>query len=95
MNTMICDRRLAEVKSSLVSLCHESGILTMENVEELFHHDLIEAGIVDSLGIVCLQDQIATHYNVEISQEHFVAELHTLEKLARFLAVNSQAQVPA
>lgn len=95
MGPRICDRRLAEVKSTLAGLCHESGILMVEDVEKVFHHDLIETGIVDSLGIVCLQDQIAAHYDVEISQEEFVAELHTLEKIARFLAVRCEAKVPA
>ena len=91
----INEKRHTQIKNSLFSVCHESGIFTSKNIEEVYHCDLIESGIVDSVGVVCLQNQIETHYKVSISLEQFIAELHTLDKLVNFLAADATVQVPA
>lgn len=95
MLAKITDNRLAQIKHSLINLCHDSGVFTSENIEDVYHDDLIETGIIDSMGVVCLQDQIETHYKVTISLEQFVAELYTLDKLVYFLAADSAVQVPS
>ena len=91
----ITENRHTQIKNSLISVCHESGIFTDKNIDEVYHCDLIESGMVDSLGVACLQNQIETHYNVNISLEQFIAELHTLDKLVKFLAADATVQVPA
>ncbi len=89
------ENRHTQIKNSLFNVCHESGIFTDRNIEEAYHDDLIESGIVDSMAVVCLQSQIEAHFNVNISLEQFIAELHTLEKLVNFLAADATVQVPA
>lgn len=91
----LTESRLKQIKASLIDLCHDSGIFTTENIEDVFHDDLIETGLIDSMGVVCLQDQIETRYKVAISTEQFVAELHSLDKLVNYLANNAAAQVLA
>jgi acyl carrier protein len=93
MNAKISEARLSQIRQSFISLCHDSGILTADHVEDIFHDDLIESGIIDSMGLVCLQDQIKTHYRLSISREQLIAELHTLEKLVNFLAINSTPEL--
>ena len=95
MNAPSNDNRLSQVRHSLLELCHEIGLRVGDNIEEIYHFNLIESGVVDSLGVVCLQGQIEEHYQLEISSEQFVAELYTLEKLARFLAANVPEPVSA
>lgn len=95
MNNPNYEARLSRVRSSLLTLCHESGVLTADNPEKYFDENLIEGGLVDSLGVACLQEQIETRYSVEISLDQFVAELHTLEKIALYLAAHSPEQVYA
>jgi len=87
--------RIKSLKSSLLKICHDSGIFISDNVEDVYYDDLIESGIIDSMGVVCLQDQIETHYHIAISIDQFVAELHTLDKLVNYLAGNAEVQVPA
>ena len=95
MFKQIKDNRHTKIKHSLFNVCHESGIFTDNNIEEVYHCDLIESGIVDSMGVVCLQSQIETHYNISISLEQFIAELNSLDKLVDFLAADVRVQVPA
>lgn len=91
----INNNRHMQIKHSLFSVCHEVGIFTDKNIEEIYHCDLIESGIVDSMGIVCLQNEIETHFNVSISSEQFIVELHTMDKLVNFLVADSRVKVPA
>ncbi len=91
----ITENRISNVKYSLIALCYSSGIFESDNIEDVYHENLIESGIIDSLGVVCLQDQIKTHYNVAIHVDQFVAELHTLENLVHFLAADPGVQVSA
>jgi acyl carrier protein len=95
MNAKISETRLSQVKQSFIHLCHDSGILMVDDIEAVFHDDLIESGIIDSMGVVCLQDQIETHFQVSISQDQLIAELHTLDKLVSYLAVNANLQEAA
>lgn len=85
----------SHVKESLIEICHETGIFTSDNIENIYYHNLIESGIIDSLGVVCLQDQIETHYGIDISIDQFVAELNTLDKLVNYLASHSALQAAA
>ena len=89
------NNRHMQIKHSLINVCHDIGIFNEKNIEEIYHCDLIESGIVDSMGVVCLQNQIETEFNVSISLEQFIAELHTLDKLVNFLVADSRVQVPA
>lgn len=95
MRKPIADDRFLHIKESLIHLCEDSGIVTAENIHDVFDDDLIESGILDSMGVVCLQEQIETRYNVTISQEQFIAELHTLNKLVTFLSANPAVEVAA
>jgi acyl carrier protein len=94
MSIQITENRLSQIKKSLINLCHRNGIFMSENIEEFYYDNLIETGIIDSMGVVYLQDQIETHYKVAISLEQFVGELHTLDRLVYFLAADSKVQVP-
>jgi acyl carrier protein len=89
------ESRLARIKKSLFSICHDSGIYTGENIEEVYHENLIESGIIDSMAVVFLQDQIETHFKVTISLDQFVGELHTLDKLVNYLAADSAVEILA
>jgi len=93
MLTRTTAERIKSLKSSLLKICHDSGIFAADNIEEVYYDDLIETGIIDSMGVVCLQDQIETHFRINISIDQFVAELHTLEKLVNYLAGNTDVQV--
>lgn len=95
MTKEIADIRLAKIKHSLSRICHESGILTGQNIDDFYHDHLIESGIIDSMGVACLQDQIESHYKITISLEQFVAELHTLAKLTNYLANDTTVEIPA
>jgi len=82
-------------REALIGICHESGIFQSDCIEEVYYDNLIETGIVDSMGVVCLLDQIETHYRVDISIDQVVAELHTLDRLATYLeghTLNQTAQ---
>ena len=87
------ENRISKIKCSLMDVCHSSGIFHSDNIEAVYHENLIESGIIDSLGVVCLQDQIETHYNVAIHVDQFIAELHTLENVVHFLAADPTVQV--
>jgi len=94
MTREAAETRPTSIKDSLIHFCQVSGILADEDIEDFYHDDLIEAGIVDSMGIVCLQDQIENHYNVVISLDQFVAEFNTLSRLENHLAVVAKMKKP-
>ena len=74
----------AEVLASLLHHCAESGVFVREAAVDS-RVDLLESGLVDSMGIVMLAALIEDTYNVIIPEAVFVAELRTLARVAAYL----------
>jgi acyl carrier protein len=74
----------AEVLASLLHHCAESGVFVAEAAVDS-GVDLLESGLVDSMGIVMLAALIEDTYNVIIPEAVFVAELRTLSRVAAYL----------
>ena len=74
----------AEVLASLLHHCVESGVFVAEAAVDA-GVDLLESGLVDSMGIVMLAALIEDTYNVIIPEAVFVAELRTLSRVAAYL----------
>ncbi len=81
------DNKVATISQYLVFLCHENGIFPAEI--ELEHYDssedLIEQGIIDSMGLVYMQGIIHENFNLEIELELFIAELRNIQAIAIYL----------
>jgi acyl carrier protein len=71
----------------LVELCKREGILESDLKPGFEKQDLIDAGIIDSMGLLSLQTLIEEHYRLTIPQELFVMELRTLESIAKHLSL--------
>jgi acyl carrier protein len=74
----------AQVLASLLHHCAESGVFEREASVDS-NADLLESGLVDSMGIVMLAALIEDTYNVVIPDAVFVAELRTLARVAAYL----------
>ena len=73
-----------QVLASLLHHCAESGVFVREaSVDSAA--DLLESGLVDSMGMVMLAALIEDTYNVIIPEAVFVAELRTLARVAAYL----------
>lgn len=75
----------AHVLASLICHCAESGVFAGEAVVDS-GADLVESGLVDSMGIVMLAALIEDTYGVVIPEAVFVAELRTLAQVAAYVA---------
>ncbi len=86
MNLSI-DNKVATISQYLLYLCHENGIFPAEF--ELEHYalseDLIEQGIIDSMGLVYMQGIIHENFDLEIELELFIAELRNIQAIATYL----------
>jgi len=74
----------AQVLASLLQHCAENGVFVGEAAVDS-GADLLESGLVDSMGIVMLAALIEDTYNVIIPEAVFVAELRTLARVAAYL----------
>lgn len=90
LNNTLCNVTFTQVKTQLSRLLHENGMLDDINLDEVLDDDMIESGLIDSVGAVCLQDQIKTYFNTAISLDQFIGECHTLNKLIQYLALKEQ-----
>jgi acyl carrier protein len=81
------DNKVENISNYLLYLCHENGIFPSEI--ELEHYDssedLIEQGIIDSMGLVYMQGIIHENFNLEIELELFIAELRNIQAIAIYL----------
>lgn len=69
----------------LIALCLQEGILDSNNEMGFEKRDLIDEGLIDSMGLLSLQSLIEDAYGLLIPQELFVMELRTLESIAGHL----------
>jgi fatty-acyl-CoA synthase len=84
----------------LIDHCLEGGVFSRETAVDV-NLDLVESGLIDSMGLLMLQSLIAESYGVEIPEAVFVAELRSLQRIASYLELQprpsaaAQAQVTA
>lgn len=69
----------------LTKLCKQEGILEPDNVPGFENEDLVDSGVIDSMGLLSLQSMIEEHYDVLIPQELFIMELRSLTSIAAYL----------
>lgn len=78
----------------LVGLCLEQGVIEPDAAELSPDADLIESGVVDSMGLYSLRSLIKDRYGVEIPEALFIGELRTLRQIAAFLQLRAQTGGP-
>jgi acyl carrier protein len=74
----------ANLLGSLLDRCVEDGVFARETHVDP-SDDLVESGLVDSMGLLMLAALIEETYEVTIPEAVFVAELRTLAKIAAYL----------
>lgn len=75
----------AALLEELCGFCRDNGIFR-DGVEIDPDLDLIDSGLMDSMGLATLQAWIQERYGLEIAPEVFLMELRTLSALSRRLA---------
>src|SRR3954469_9993784 len=74
----------ADLLGSLLGRCVEDGVFARETLVDP-SEDLVESGLVDSMGLLMLAALIEETYEVTIPEALFVAELRTLARIAGHL----------
>ncbi len=65
--------------------------MSAREAERLAGLDLVDSGVVDSMGLVSLQAAVEGEFGVRIPEAVFVAELRTLDAVAAHLADRARA----
>jgi acyl carrier protein len=81
------------VREHLLATCQASGLFAAE-VPVDCDADLVESGLIDSMGLLTLQSLAEETYGVLIPEAIFVAELRTLTQVAAYLdgAIGAEAR---
>ena len=74
----------ADLLRSLLERCFEDGVFARDTRVDPAD-DLVESGLVDSMGLLMLAALIEETYEVTIPEAVFVAELRTLARIAAYL----------
>jgi acyl carrier protein len=74
----------ADLLRSLLERCVEDGVFARDTRVDPTD-DLVESGLVDSMGLLMLAAVIEKTYEVTIPEAVFVAELRTLARIAAYL----------
>ena len=77
--------KLDDLRTQLVDLCVEHGLLDRDAALAALDLDLIESGVIDSTGIATLKAIIEETWAVDIPEPLFIAELRTLSAVAKYL----------
>ncbi len=78
---------IQELKEHFLALCYEHGIISPD--EEIdCTMDLVESGMIDSMGIMILQSIIDENYNIFVPEPVFVAELRSINDVLHYIAKN-------
>jgi acyl carrier protein len=73
-----------ELFTSLLQHCVDNGVFA-RGVRVRPDDDLVESGLVDSMGLLMLASMIEDIYEVVIPEAVFVAELRTLARIAGYI----------
>ncbi len=74
------------LKVQLMALCAEYEVFGEATPEVYGSVDLVEHGLIDSMGTVYLQEMISEHYGLEIPPEMFALELRTMDALVVYIS---------
>jgi len=80
------ENKVEKLTNHLMQLCHENGIFHPEMEQPKPMDDLIDNGLIDSMGMVYMQGVIAEEFALEIELELFIAELRNMHSIAAYLA---------
>lgn len=73
------------ILDQLCEACITTGVLALDDIESCVDEDLMEAGFIDSMGIVYLQEIVANRFGVELDQASFFSEANSLRALATLI----------
>ena len=82
------------IQNKLIDLVYKYDLIEVNSKEELskyFYKDLVNFGVLDSLGLVILQDLVKEEFSVRIQPEVFFAELRTLKDIIAYLTRTVEA----
>jgi acyl carrier protein len=74
------------IKSRLLGLVRENGLLDGEQIDELWDVNLFEQGIIDSMGSVYWIALLNDEFGIELDPTLLLTELNTLEAITQHLA---------
>jgi acyl carrier protein len=82
------------VLDQLITMCCDYDIFETQSGMDTSMADanLIESGMIDSMGLLTIQGAIEEVFNVRIPKVIFVAELRCLRDVARYLSANKSAE---
>ncbi|AOE49301.1 phosphopantetheine-binding protein [Kangiella sediminilitoris] len=69
----------------LIVLCQEYEIIPKDNIEQQLDADLLEAGIIDSMGVVLFQELLSEKFDIDVPTEKFIIELRTLRAISDYV----------
>jgi len=80
------DDKVENISDYLVQLCHENGIFHSEIGQCNTMDDLIDTGLIDSMGLVYMKGIIYENFSLELEFELFIVELRNIQSIATYLA---------
>lgn len=87
----IAGKNVDKVSVYLIQLCHELGVFP-DSVQCDAFEDLIDSGLIDSMGLMYIQEIIHDKFGLEIGTELFIAELRNIRSIAIYLVQQLPAQ---
>lgn len=79
------ENKVEKTSDYLFFLCHENGIFPSEIKQLDPMEDLIDQGLIDSMGLMYMQGIIHENFALEINIELFIAELRNIQSIATYL----------
>lgn len=79
------NEKTERVTDYLLHLCHEHGVFPPEIQQCNPTDDLIESGLIDSMGLMYIQGIILEKFSIDLKLELFIAELRTIQSIASYL----------
>jgi acyl carrier protein len=83
-----------ELRAQLLAQCHALGLLTSGGEVDC-DADLLECGLIDSMGLLTLQSIADETYGVFIPDTVFIAQLRTINKISTYIEREMTAEVRA
>jgi acyl carrier protein len=84
-----CDCELKQWSELLLRLCKQHGVVDPGIGTLGRRDDILNSGLIDSMGLIYMQAMIEQEFGVELSTEMLITELRDIDRIAAYVARNT------
>lgn len=83
------ESELKQWSELLLRLCEQHGVVDPDIGTLGRRDDILNSGLIDSMGLTYMQAMIEEEFGVELTTEMLITELRDIDRIAAYVALNT------